>query len=166
MLFFSSSACLMSPLLQSRCFEYKSRSTYSSILPSLLVGSFFPLNPKFLSLCFFPWCVKRKLYSLIITSVTAKLDSGLNGSKHSLNVIFQYNIVIESIVPSRNIGCLWVLSTSDYRLLRTLVHSSFYLLPWLPIFSSCFSVFLSSCFLEGSKVGQPLVSLHPLFLTL
>ena len=73
-------------------------------------------------------------------------------------------IIIESIVASRNIGCLWVLSTSVYRLLRTLVHSSFYPLPWLPIFSSCFSVFLSSCFPEGSKVGQPLVSLHPLFL--
>ena len=63
-----------------------------------------------------------------------------------------------------NIGCLWVLSTSVYRLLRTLVHSSFYPLPRLPIFSSCFSVFLSSCFPEGSRVGQPLLSLHPLFL--
>jgi len=73
-------------------------------------------------------------------------------------------IIIESIVPFRNIGCLWVLSTSVYRLLRTSVHSSFYLLLWLPIFSSYFSVFLSSCFPEGSKVGQPLVSLHPLFL--
>ena len=38
-------------------------------------------------------------------------------------------IIIESIIPSRNIGCLWVLSTSVYRLLRTLVHSSFYPLP-------------------------------------
>ena len=64
----------------------------------------------------------------------------------------------------RNIGCLWVLSTSVYLLLRTSVHSSFYPFPWLPIFSSCFSVFLSSCFLEGSIVGQPSVSLHPLFL--
>ena len=35
-------------------------------------------------------------------------------------------IVIESIVPSRNIGCLWVLCNSVCRLLRTLVHSSFY----------------------------------------
>jgi len=60
-------------------------------------------------------------------------------------------IIIKSIIPSRNIGCLWVLSTSVYRLLRTLVHSSFYPLPWLPIFSSCFSVFLSSCFPEGSR---------------
>jgi hypothetical protein len=34
-------------------------------------------------------------------------------------------IIIESIVPFRNIGCLWVLSTSVYRLLRTAVHSSF-----------------------------------------
>ena len=51
-------------------------------------------------------------------------------------------IIIESIVPSRNIGCLRVLSTSVYQLLGTLVHSSFYPLPWLPIFSSCFSVFL------------------------
>ena len=50
-------------------------------------------------------------------------------------------MIIESIVFSRNIGCLWVLSTSVYRLLRTLVHSSFYPLPWLPI-SSYFSVFL------------------------
>ena len=65
---------------------------------------------------------------------------------------------------SRNIGCLWVLSTAVYQLLRTLVHSSFYPLPWLPIFSSYISVFLSSCFPEGPKVGQPLVSLHPLFL--
>ena len=73
-------------------------------------------------------------------------------------------IIIESIVPSRNIGCLWVLSTSVYQLLGTLVHFSFYPLPWLLTFSSCFSVFLSSCFLEGSKVGQPLVLLHPLFL--
>jgi len=73
-------------------------------------------------------------------------------------------IIIESIVPSRNIGCLWVLSTSVCRLLRTLVHSSFYPLPWLPIFSSYFSVFLSSCFPEGSRVGQPLVFLHLLFL--
>ena len=62
-------------------------------------------------------------------------------------------IIIESIVPTRNIGCLWVLATSVYRLLRNLVHSSFYPFPWLPIFSSCFSVFLSSCFPEGSKVG-------------
>ena len=73
-------------------------------------------------------------------------------------------IVIGSIVPSRNIGCLWVLSTSVYRLLRTLVHSSFYPLPWLPIFSSYFSIFLSSFFPEGSTVGQPLVSFHPLYL--
>jgi len=51
-----------------------------------------------------------------------------------------------------------------YQLLGTLVHSSFYPLPWLPIFSSCFSVFLSSCFLEGSRVGQLLVLLHPIFL--
>jgi hypothetical protein len=78
-------------------------------------------------------------------------------------IIMHCDIIIESIIPSRNIGCLWVLSTSVYRLLRTLVYSSFYLLPWLPIFSSCFSVFLFSCFPEGSKVGQPLVSLHPLF---
>jgi hypothetical protein len=69
-------------------------------------------------------------------------------------------IIIESIVPSRNVGCPWVLSTSVYRLLRTLVHSIFYPLPWLPIFSSCFSVFPSSCFPEGSKVGQPLVLLY------
>ena len=73
-------------------------------------------------------------------------------------------IIIQSVVPSRNIGFLWVLSTSVYRLLRTSVHSSFYPLPWSPIFSSYFFVFLSSCFPEGSKVGQPLVSLHPLFL--
>jgi len=73
-------------------------------------------------------------------------------------------IIIESIVPSRNIGCLWVLSTYVYQLLGTLVHSSFYPLPWLPIFSSCFSVFLSSCVLEGSKVGPPLILFHPLFL--
>jgi hypothetical protein len=73
-------------------------------------------------------------------------------------------IIIVPIVPSRNIGCLWVLSTSVYRLLRTSVHPSFYSLPWLPIFSSYFSVFLSSCFPEGFKVGQPLVSLHSLFL--
>ena len=73
-------------------------------------------------------------------------------------------IIIESIVPSRDMGCLWVLSTSVYRLLRTLVHSSFYPLPWLPIFSSYFSVFLSSCSPEGSKVGQPRVSFHPLSL--
>ena len=73
-------------------------------------------------------------------------------------------IIITSIIPSRNIGCLWVLSISVYRLLRILVYSSFYSLPWLPIFSSCFSVFLSSCFPEGSRVGQALVSLHPLFL--
>ena len=77
-------------------------------------------------------------------------------------VFFSLYIIIESIVPSRNIGCLWVLSTSVYQLLGTLVHSSVYPLPWLLIFSSCFSVFLSSCFLEGSKVGQPLVLLHPL----
>jgi hypothetical protein len=51
-------------------------------------------------------------------------------------------IIIKSIVPARNIGCLWVLSTSVYRLLRTLFHSSFDPLPWLPIFSSYFSVFL------------------------
>ena len=76
---------------------------------------------------------------------------------------FVFILIIESIVPSRNIGCLWVLSTSVYQLLRTLVHSSFYPLPWLPIFSSCFSVYLSSCFPEGYKVGQPLVSLHPFF---
>jgi len=50
-----------------------------------------------------------------------------------------------------------------YQLLRTLVHCSFYPLPWLLIFSSCFSVYLSSCFPEGSKVGQPLVSLHQVF---
>ena len=76
-----------------------------------------------------------------------------------------YNIIIiESIVPSRNIGCLWVLSTSIYRLLRTLVHSSFYPLQWLSIFSIYFSVILSSCLPEGSKVGQPLLFLHPLFL--
>jgi hypothetical protein len=74
------------------------------------------------------------------------------------------NIITESIVPSRNIGCLWVLWTSVYRLLSTLVHSSFYPLPCLPTFSSRFSVFLSSRFPEGFKVGQPLVSLHPLFL--
>jgi predicted small integral membrane protein len=73
-------------------------------------------------------------------------------------------LIMESIVPSRNIGCLQVLSTPVYRLLRTLVHSSFYPLPWLPIFSSYFSVFLSSCFCEDSKVGQPLALLHPLFL--
>ena len=72
-------------------------------------------------------------------------------------------IIIESIVPSRNIGCLWVLSTSEYQLLGTLVYSSFYPLPWLLI-SSCFSVFLSSRFLDGSKEGHPLVLLHPLFL--
>ena len=73
-------------------------------------------------------------------------------------------IIMESIIPSRNIGCLWVLSTFVYRLLRTLVHSRFYPLPWLPIFSSRFSVFLSSCFPEGSKIGQLLISLHPVFL--
>ena len=73
-------------------------------------------------------------------------------------------IIIKSIVPSRNMGCLLVLSTSVYRLLRTLVHSSFYPLPSLSIFSSYFSVFLSSWFPEGSKVGQPLVSVYPHFL--
>ena len=36
-------------------------------------------------------------------------------------------IIIESIVPSRNIGCLWVLSTSVYQLLGNLV--PFQLLP-------------------------------------
>jgi len=65
---------------------------------------------------------------------------------------------------SRNISCLWVLSTSVYRLLRTLVHSISYPLPYLPIFSSYFSVFLSSCFLEDSKIVHSLVSLHLLFL--
>ena len=75
---------------------------------------------------------------------------------HSISLIrgTYNNNIIKSIVPSRNIGCLWVLSTSVYRLLRTLVHSSFYPLPWLPIFSSCFSVFLSSSFPEDSKVGN------------
>ena len=51
-------------------------------------------------------------------------------------------IIMKSIVPSRNIGCLCVLSTSVYRLLRTSVHSSFYPFPWLPIYSSYFSDFL------------------------
>jgi hypothetical protein len=56
-----------------------------------------------------------------------------------VNIIIIIIIIIrESIVPSRNIGCLWVLSTSVYQLLRTLVHSSFYPLTWLPKFSSCF----------------------------
>jgi hypothetical protein len=36
----------------------------------------------------------------------------------------------------RNIGCLRVLSTSVYQMPRTLVRSSFYPLPWWPIFSS------------------------------
>ena len=89
-----------------------------------------------------------------------KLPRSLN-----INVLLLLLLLIESIVPSRNTGCLRVLSTSVYQLLGTLVNSSFYPLPWLPIFSICFSVFLSSCFLEGSKVGQPLVLLHPLFLT-
>ena len=62
-------------------------------------------------------------------------------------------IIIKSIVPSRSIGCLWVFSTSVYQLPRTLVHSSFYPHPWLLIFSSYFSVFFSSCFLEDSSVG-------------
>jgi len=88
-----------------------------------------------------------------------KLPRSLN-----INVLLLLLLLIESIVPSRNTGCLRVLSTSVYQLLGTLVNSSFYPLPWLPIFSICFSVFLSSCFLEGSKVGQPLVLLHPLFL--
>jgi len=66
-------------------------------------------------------------------------------------IIILLLIIIESIVPSRNIGCLWILSTSVYWLLRNLVHSSFHPLPWLPIFTSYFSVFLSSCFPEGSK---------------
>ena len=66
---------------------------------------------------------------------------------------------------SRNIGRLWALSTSVYRLLRTLVHSSSYTLSCLPISSSYFSVFLSSCFLEDSKIVHSLVSLHLLFLT-
>ena len=56
-------------------------------------------------------------------------------------------------------------STSVYRLLRTSVNSSFYPLPCLPISSIYFSVYLSSCLPEGSEAGQPLVSLHPLFLT-
>ena len=73
-------------------------------------------------------------------------------------------IIIKSIFPSRSIGCLWVFSTSVYQPPRTLVHSSFYPLPWLLIFSSYFSVFLSSSFLEDSSVGRPLVFLHPLFL--
>jgi len=80
------------------------------------------------------------------------------------NSIDYNNIIIQSIVLSRKIGCLWVLSTSVYRLLRTSVHSSSYLLPWLLIFSSYFSVFLSSCFPEDSKVVHSLVSVHPLFL--
>ena len=41
---------------------------------------------------------------------------------------------------SRNIGCLRVLSTSVYQLLRTSVHSSSCPLPCLPIFCSYFSV--------------------------
>ena len=64
----------------------------------------------------------------------------------------------------RNMGCLWVLSTSVYQLTRTLVRSSFYPLPWWPIFTSYSWVFLSSCFIEGSIVGPLLRFPHPLFL--
>jgi hypothetical protein len=46
-----------------------------------------------------------------------------------MGIIIIIIIIIESIVSSRNIGCLRVLSTSVYRLLRTSVHSSFYPLP-------------------------------------
>ena len=49
--------------------------------------------------------------------------------------IYIYNKVHYSF---RNIGCLWVLSTSVYQLPRTFVRSSFYPLPWWPIFS-CYS---------------------------
>ena len=45
-------------------------------------------------------------------------------------------IIIGVHCSFRNIGCLWVLSTSVYQLPRTLVRSSFYPLPWWPIFSS------------------------------
>jgi hypothetical protein len=35
-------------------------------------------------------------------------------------------IIIQPVVPIRNVGCLRVLSTSAYQLLGTLVHSNFY----------------------------------------
>ena len=60
------------------------------------------------------------------------------------NITFNNIIrVIESIVPSRNIGCLWVLSTS-VQLLGTLVHSSFYPLPWGFQSRAAFGTFPSS----------------------
>ena len=83
---------------------------------------------------------------------------------NSACIIIIIIIIIDSVGLSRNIGCLWVLSTSVYRLLRNLVHSSSYPLHCLPIFSSYFSVFLSSCFLEDSKIVHSLLSLHLLFL--
>ena len=83
---------------------------------------------------------------------------------YTLHPILFIIIIIYSIVPSfRNTCCLWVLSTSVYQLLGTLVHPTFYPLPWLPIFSSCFSVFLSSCFLEGTSPSS-FLNVWPVYL--
>ena len=70
------------------------------------------------------------------------------------------NNTIESIVPPRNTGCLWVLSTSVYQLLRTSVHSIFYPLPWPQFIPS------STCFLDLSSfhlLPASLTSVHSIF---
>ena len=118
-------------------------------------------------LCMSEYTALNSVYSItwfVCMCYTEYVYCTVNTEALNIIIIIIIIIMIKSIVPSRNIGCLWVLSTSVYRLLRTLVHSSFYPLPWIPIFSSYFSVFLSSCFLEGSKVVHSFVSLHPLFL--
>ena len=68
-----------------------------------------------------------------------------------------------SVITRQVINSIWYKISRD-RLDKHLQLCCSCLLPWLPIFSSYFSFFLSSCSPLGSKVGQPLVSLHPLLL--
>ena len=83
-----------------------------------------------LKTCFFIHNCVAHIFALkkIITLFKIEFNKHLNNNNNNNN-----NNVRCSF---RNIGCLWVLSTSVYQLPGTLVHSSFYPLLGWPIFSS------------------------------
>ena len=104
MLFFSSRACHTSQLLHSRWFEFESRNTEFINFTLTIIRPLLPSKAQISSsvpcsrthsayVLFFGVTDHGKLYPLIFTSVNAKLDSGLNDCKHSLNVIFQANLI-------------------------------------------------------------------------
>jgi len=110
-----------------------SPSSFLSVWPIQLI--FLILISKFIS----SWPVTLHKFSSEMTfghHIAQIFNNNSNNNNYNYYYYYYYYYYDKLHCSFRNIGCLWVLSTSVYQLPETLVHSSFYPLLWWPIFSS------------------------------